>query len=100
MELKENKKQEDISTLNDMIITYLKEVQIYENEMEKFKIDLAFSQDFNFISAYLFFERHQDENLSKVQFEQALKKFKLYPTKEEINLIFKNYSFEYSSAMR
>jgi len=94
------RREEEISILNEMIIQYLKEVQVFEDEMDKLKIDLAFSKDFNFLNAYLFFGRHPDENLSRVQFEQGLNKFKLYPTKEEINLIYKNYSFEYTTAMR
>ncbi len=83
-----------------MVIQYLKEVQLYENEMDKLKIDLAFSQDFNFINAYCLFDKNPEETLSKVQFEQSLMKFKIYPTKDEINLLFRNYCFEYTSCMR
>ena len=83
-----------------MIIQYLKEVKMYEDELDKLKIDLALSQDFNFLNAYLLFEKQPDENLSRVQFEKTLNRLQIYPTKEEINLVFKNYSFEYTNAMR
>jgi hypothetical protein len=62
-----------------------------ELDSEKNKQNLSLKSDFNMSDAFRLFDKYNNGFLYKVDLEEGLNKLAVYPTRTELNLLFRRY---------
>jgi hypothetical protein len=73
---------------------YLENFIKKENEMEIIRLNMAVCNDIILSELFFLFDFTQQNQISKKNFQDTLNKFQVYPTNEEIDLIFKSYDLD------
>ncbi len=71
---------------------FIVELITLENEIEKFKCDLALMSDFNLQDAYRIFESNKKGYLSDLDLKYGLNFLEVYPEMEVLKLVIKRYT--------
>lgn len=84
-----------ISYEEELFIGYLKELFIVETSLEENKNELSLKSDYNIEVLFTIFERFNKNYISENDFKEGLNNyFGLFPTFDEIALLFKRYDNE------
>lgn len=71
---------------------FLKDVVMWENEVERLKCDLALRSDFNLPDAYRVFEVDKRGYFNDLDFKYGANFLDVFPTTDEVALTFKRYT--------
>lgn len=71
---------------------FLKDIIMWENEVERLKCDLALRSDFNLPDAFRVFEVDKRGYVNDLDFKYGANFLDVFPTSEEITLTFKRYT--------
>ncbi len=71
---------------------FLKDIIMWENEVERLKCDLALRSDFNLPDAFRVFEVDKRGYFDDLDFKYGANFLDVFPNSEEIALIFKRYT--------
>ncbi len=71
---------------------FLKDVMMWENEVERLKCDLALRADFNLQDGFRVFEVDKKGYFNDIDFKYGANFLDVFPTSEEISLSFKRYT--------
>ena len=72
--------------------TFLQELNILENEIERVKCDLALRSDFNLPDAFRIFEVDKRGYLSDLDLKYGSNFLDVYPTMDEVALVFRRFT--------
>ncbi len=70
-----------------------------EKELEQSKINIAQRPDFNIIDAFSIFDPSKRGTLSISEVKDGLAAIGVYPTSEELELVFKRYDVDYNERL-
>ena len=75
----------------DKFFEFIRNLIYYENELDRSKVDLAIRNDFNVEDSFRLFEIEGRGYITELDFKYGLNKINIFPTSEEIRLVFKRY---------
>jgi Ca2+-binding EF-hand superfamily protein len=76
----------------NLFLEYINLIIIYENKMEEIKENLSLREDLSFKEIFLLFDKEQKNYISLDNFQLICKKvFNLFPTIDQVKLVFKRY---------
>ena len=90
-----NKIYNDYSNIIDdmsIFFEYINSIIYYENRFEHIKESLALREDLSMKEIFYLFDKHKVKHITIDNFQLICKKvFKIFPTKDQIKLVFKRY---------
>ena len=81
-------------------IDYTKELIFVENELDRSKTDLALRSDYNIEDIFRLFEIGGRGYITESDFKYGLNKLDVFPTNEELKLVFKRYDLNKEGSIK
>jgi Ca2+-binding EF-hand superfamily protein len=86
--------------VDDQFVDYARELIRIENDLDRTKTDLALRSDFNIEDAFRLFELDARGYLTDIDFKYGLNRLDIFPTIEEIKLVFTRYDLANSGVLK
>jgi len=75
----------------EILANVLKDQISLDNDIESLRNELALKSDFNLLDAFKIFDLYERGYITAGQLEDGLREFSVYPSRDELNLIFKKF---------
>jgi Ca2+-binding EF-hand superfamily protein len=86
--------------VEDQFVDYIRDLIRFENELDRSKTDLALRSDYNIEDAFRMFELDGRGYLTDIDLKYGLNSLDIFPTLEEIKLVFRRYDLANSGVLK